>query len=191
MNLYKLIFYLSFLLLNYSCATFKENKIIENKIDLNNKNLKLINGTYKINKNQKPYYLDYFWGAFYTMKEWKAVYNMKLKKAPSYFITLKAVNENTIYATLKVNNNFLKSYIIRGKIKNGYFEQNRQYYFIPALIFNEFYSYKFRIGLLKNYDLITDCKKIDFGTVYFFSSFNNSAYDYNVRHCKVLVKSSL
>jgi len=97
------------------------------------------------------------------------------------------LNKNKIKAELKVNNNILKTYTIKGKIKNGYFEQNRKGYILPALLMNEFHSYKFRIGLLNTTTIIiTDFKKVNFGTVYFFSPFNDSESKYNLKHIRIL-----
>ncbi|PKV50432.1 hypothetical protein ATE84_2489 [Aquimarina sp. MAR_2010_214] len=188
MKFYKIITYLCIVLLNYSCATLKKNEIIENKVELTRENLNLIDGTYKIDENKYLSYSDYFLGSFCTNKESKLVYKIRKKSGiePLFFITLSVLNKNKIKAKLKINNSVLKTYTIRGKIKNGYFEQNRKGYILPALLINEFQSYKFRIGLLNDGNIITDSKKVDFGTVYFFSPFNNSGSNYNLRHNRIL-----
>lgn len=187
MRFHKITTYLCVILLNYSCATLKETKIVESKIELTKENLNLINGIYRINDNEYPLYLDYFFGSFFTNKESMIVYNIKeeARVEPLFFINLSVLNKNKIKAQLKVNNTVLKTYTIKGKIKNGYFEQNRKGYILPALLINVFHSYKFRIGLLNDRNIITDFKNIDFGTVYFFSPFNNSKSKYNLKHTRI------
>ncbi len=188
MRFHKIILYLCIILLNYSCATLKGSEIVNNKVELTKENLNLINGNYKINEKEYPSYLNYFLGSFFTNKESILVYKIKKKTdvKPLFFMTLSVLNKNKIKAELKINDSILKTYTIKGKIKNGYFEQNRKGYILPALLFNEYHSYKFRIGLLNNGNIMTDSKKVNFGTVYFFSPFNDSGSNYNVKHIKIL-----
>ncbi|WP_234418270.1 hypothetical protein [Aquimarina aquimarini] len=157
-----------------SCASFKKSELAENQIYLTNENLNLINGTYKNNESKGSFPLEYFWGSFYKMKEYKSVYELVHKKKVPYFITLKVLNENNLKVEIKVEDIILKSYVIKGKVKNGYFEQNRKMYIIPAIMLNSYHSSKFRIGYLKDNNIITDFKKIEFGTVYIFSPFSDS-----------------
>lgn len=185
MSLNKTILYLCFPLLISSCATLKSDQKVERKIELKTDNLHLINGTYQNNESNVAYSLDYFWGSYYKTKEFRSVYKLESENTPYYIITLKVLNKNKVNATIKVNDTILKSYVIKGRIKNGYFEQNRKWYVIPALLFNEFHSSKFRIGLLEDSNLITDSRKIEFGTVYFFSPFDNSESHYNVIHDRI------
>ncbi len=157
-----------------SCASFKKSKLAENQTYLTNENLYLINGTYKNDEKRSPSPLTYFFGSYYKMKEYKSVYELVYEKKNPYLITLKVLDKNSLKVEIKVADSVLKSYVIKGKVKNGYFEQNRKMYIIPALMYNSYHSSKFRIGYLKDKNIITDFKKIEFGTVYFFSPFNDS-----------------
>jgi len=56
---------------------------------------------------------------------------------------------------------------------------------IPAITFNTFYSSKFRIGYLKDDNLITDFKKVEFGIYYFLVPFSNNKEINNLIHKKV------
>lgn len=110
---------------------------------------------------------------------------MNLEERPSYNITLKVIDKKKIQPTLYVNETFIKSYIIKGRIKNGYFEQNRKVYIIPVILLNQYHSSKFRIGLLKNNNVITDYKKIELSNYYFFGFTDDNYSYYNIEHQKV------
>ncbi|WP_158974962.1 hypothetical protein [Cellulophaga sp. L1A9] len=154
----------------------------EHQIKLTNENLHLINGTYENNERMSPPYLDYFWGSYLKNKEFKVVSKKVFQEKNPYVVTLKVVNKKKVNATVKIKGSILKTYTIRGRVKNGYFEQNRKMYILPALLINEYHSSKFRIGLLEDHKLITDFRKIEFGTVYFFKPYENSTSYYNLPH---------
>ncbi|MFI8605196.1 hypothetical protein ACIGCP_12080 [Cellulophaga baltica] len=168
-----------------SCATLKKTALAPNQIELTAENLYLINGTYENNTSEGPPYLDYFWGSYLRAKEFKIVSKQVNKENKPYLVTLKVLTRKKIRASVTINDSLLKTYTIRGKIKNGYFEQHRKMYILPALLINEYHSSKFRIGLLKDHKVLTDFKKIEFGTVYFFSPFNNSAAYYSLPHLRI------
>jgi hypothetical protein len=118
------------------------------------------------------------------MKEYESVYKLVYEQKMPYFIKLKALNEKQIEITIFVDNQILKSYILKGKLNNGYFEQKRKVYMIPMVIFNVYHNSKFRIGKLKNDNLITDYNQKDY-THYVFSFINNSENLENIEHIKV------
>ncbi len=185
MPLHKLLLYTCVILLTSSCATLKQTEVIENKIELTKENLHLLDGTYENNEAESAGYLDYFWGSYFKSKESRIIYDMKLEEKPCYYITLKVINKKRISATLHVNETYIKSYLIKGKIKKGYFEQNRKGYFLPAILLNQYHSSKFRIGLLNNNNVITDSRKIEFTNYYFFSFIKDNHSYYNLQHQKI------
>jgi len=69
MRSHKIILYLCIIFLNYSCATLKDSEVVKSKVELTKENLNLIDGTYKIDENEYPSYLNYFLGSFFTNKE--------------------------------------------------------------------------------------------------------------------------
>lgn len=184
MRIYKVTTYFCFFLVMCSCATLKNAPTVANRVELTTDNLHLINGTYQNNTTNTPYTSEFFWGSFFRKKESVVAYGKDSKEKPPFFITLKAINKKRINATVTVNDSVLKIIKIRGRIKNGYFEQNRKMYVIPIAIFNVAYASKFRIGLLSNSNVTTDFKKVEAGTVYFFQPFNNSGDSYNLEHKK-------
>ena len=62
------------------------------------------------------------------------------------------------------NDSIIKSKVLKGKIKNGYFEMKRRVFFVPTIYLNIFRTTKFRIGLLENNNLTTDYKQLAWGT---------------------------
>lgn len=169
----------------FSCATFKENRTSEYLTELTETNIELLNGTYQHNEDKTPLPLDYFWGSFYKMKEYQSVYELVYEQKLPYYVNLNAINSKEIGVKIYVDGNLLKSYIIKGKIKNGYFEQSRKTFIIPAFMINSYYSSKFRNGLLENGNVVTDFKKYNFGTVYLFYPYNNSDNSINVEHTRI------
>ena len=89
-----------------------------------------------------------------------------------------------IEITIYVENKVLKSYILKGKLKNGYFEQSRKMYIIPMAIFNMYHNSKFRIGKLKNDNLITDYSEKSYAH-YVLGFKNNSKNLENIEHTKL------
>lgn len=170
----------------YSCATLKNAPAAANRVELTADNLHLINGTYQNNTTNTAYASEFFWGSFFRKKESDATYSKDSKEKLPFFITLKAINKKRINATVTVNDSVLKTIKIRGRIRNGYFEQNRKMHVIPTAILNVVYSSKFRIGLLSNSNITTDFKKVEVGTVYFFQPFNNNITSYNLEHKKII-----
>jgi hypothetical protein len=167
-----------------SCATFKKDAIAENQVGLTKENIHLINGTYASNDKTTPLPLHYFWGSYYKESEYQSVYQLVTKNHYPYYVTLKAIDNRKVQIEISVGGNILKSYVIRGRIKNGYFEQNRKTFIIPLSILNQYHSSKFRIGLLENGNVVTDFKKYDFGTYYLFILFNKNESLMNIEHQK-------
>lgn len=122
-----------------SCATFRDSKIAENQKELTKENISQINGMYINNAKSIAVPMDYFWGSYYRNKEYHSVYKSISENNP-YYISLKAINDRKIRAEIIVNGTILKLYEIKGKIRNGYFEQNRKTYIIPALLANIYHS---------------------------------------------------
>ncbi|APG65414.1 hypothetical protein LPB136_08625 [Tenacibaculum todarodis] len=168
-----------------SCASFKKSKLSENQTYLTDENLNLLNGTYKNNMYKGPALSEYFWGSRINMKEFQSIYELISEKKVPYFITLKVLDKNSLRVEIKVDERILKSNVIKGKVRNGYFEQNRKMGAVPVILFNTIYSSKFRIGYLKDNNLITDFKKIEFGTYYFLIPFSDNKEINNLIHKKV------
>ncbi|MCL5244292.1 hypothetical protein M4I21_00620 [Cellulophaga sp. 20_2_10] len=185
MRIYKITTYIFVFLAMCSCATLKKAPEVKNRIELTENNLHLINGTYQNNNKNPANASEFFWGSFFRRKESDAIYHKDSKDDPIFLITLEAVHKKRINATVTVNDSVLKTIKIRGRIKNGYFEQNRKMYVIPMAVLNVAYTSKFRIGLQSNNNVITDFRKVEAGTVYFFHPFNNSGNLYNLEHKKV------
>jgi len=141
-----------------SCATLKPDKYVDGQIELTKENLNLLNGKYSrnpVNQSEK-WKGDLFWN-FYTRG-----YNVGADSLCA--IKLKVIDEKHLDVTIMKNDSIIKSKVLKGKIKNGYFEMKRRVFFIPTIYLNVFRTTKFRIGLLENENLTTDYKQIAWGT---------------------------
>ncbi len=141
-----------------SCATLKSDKLVDGQVELTKENLNLLNGKYSrnpVNQSEK-WKGDLFWN-FFTRG-----YNVGADSLCS--VKIRVVDERNLDVTLLKNDSIIKSKVIKGKLKNGYFEMKRRIFFIPAIYLNIFRTTKFRIGLLENQSLTTDYIQIALGT---------------------------
>src|SRR5690606_22996585 len=95
------------------------------------------------------------------------------------------VNSKKVEVTILKDDSILKSYKMRGKIKNGYFEGRRKYLFVPTIYLNVFRTRKFRFGILENNNLITDFKEVAFGTGFVVIPFYDKTLNSNVEYKKI------
>lgn len=181
--MFKLIF-LFLCVINFSCTSFKTVEDNKEKIFLTKENIKLLDGIYLNNTEVKVFPMDYFWGKNYKDKEYQSVYKQVYEQKKPYFIKLKAINKKQIHISIYVDNEILKSFILKGKLKNGYFEQNRKIYIIPMVIFNMYHNSKFRIGKLKSENLVTDYNEKSYAQ-YMLKFKNNSQNLVNIEHIKL------
>lgn len=141
-----------------SCATLKSDKLVGGQIPLTKDNLVLINGDFSrasINQPNK-HNGDLFWN----------FNNKGYNVGPDSlcFVRIKVVNEKRLDVTLLNDDGVIKSKILKGRLKNGYFEMNRRSFIVPGIFLNVCRTTKFRIGLLNNKNLTTDYKEIAWGT---------------------------
>jgi len=164
-----------------SCATFHKTKIPANHVALSPESLSDINGTYVTDTIAILYHNEILWGKsiIKTPETYKA-----FKENPMY-ATLKAINSKKINVQLHTDSLTLKTYDIKGRIKNGYFVQNPKFYAIPAIYINAWFSGRFRLGLLNNQNISTQYVTKDFGTVYFAYPYNNSETPKPIEHLRV------
>ena len=154
----KIIYFLLLISIFTSCASLKSDKFVDGQIELTKQNLTLINGKYTRNPvNQSENWKgDLFWN-FYTRG-----YNVGADSLCA--VELKVIDERHLNVTIMKNDSIIKSKVLKGKIKNGYFEMKRRVFFIPTIYLNVFRTTKFRIGLLENDNLTTDYKQLAWGT---------------------------
>ncbi len=156
-----------------SCATLKKDKLVEGQVWLTNKNLYLINGRYNrisIDSTSYDLFYKFLGGGGYVF--WENEKDLNLNNS----ISLKVLDHKRIKATLFKNDSIVKTKILRGRLKSGYFELRRGYHIIPIIFFNSFGTHKIRIGLLGNSNLTTDYKEIFFGTFPVIIPFYNKNY---------------
>ena len=162
-----------------SCATLKSDKYVDGQIELTKENLNLLNGKYSrnpVNQSEK-WKGDLFWN-FYTRG-----YNVGADSLCA--IKLKVIDEKHLDVTIMKNDSIIKSKVLKGKIKNGYFEMKRRVFFIPTIYLNVFRTTKFRIGLLENENLTTDYKQIAWGTGFVIIPFFDKEKDPDFEYGKL------
>ena len=111
-----------------SCASLKSDKFVDGQIELTKQNLNLINGIYTrnpINQSEK-WKGDLFWN-FYTRG-----YNVGADSLCA--VELKVVDERRLNVTIMKNDSIIKSKVLKGKIKNGYFEMKRRVFLFQQFI---------------------------------------------------------
>ena len=174
----KSIYFILLISVLASCASLKSDKNVNGQINLTKENLTLLNGNYSrkpLNQSEN-WKGDLFW-SFYT-KGISGVDSLCVAK-------ITVIDEKNLKVTLIENDKVLKSKILKGKLKNGYFEMNRRVFFIPAVFLNVFRTTKFRIGILDNKNLTTDFKEIAFGTGFFIIPFFNKDKEFDFEYKKV------
>ena len=174
-----------FMLANFSCSSFRKIENNNDRIELTKENINLLDGIYLNNSEVAVLPLDYFWGKIYKTKEYSSVYDLVYERKIPYHVKIETMNEKQIQVTIIVNNKVVKSHLINGKITNGYFEQRRKIHLIPLIIFNNYHNSKFRIGKLKNDNLITDYIQKDYAH-YVLGFKNNTKNSLNIEHYKVI-----
>ena len=151
-----------------SCASLKSDKFVDGQIELTKQNLTSINGKYTrnpVNQSEK-WKGDLFWN-FYTRG-----FNVGADSLCA--VELNIIDERRLNVTIMKNDSIIKSKVLKGKIKNGYFEMKRRVFFIPTIYLNVFRTTKFRIGLLENNNLTTDYKQVSWGTGFVIIPFINN-----------------
>ena len=164
-----------------SCSCLKKN-VENNGIILTESNLTLLNGKYERKSTQTltdsisvgDLYSN-FYANSYIFGEAKGLNH----KSDTDFFELKVINKNKILVSYIDGNDTIRSEIVKGKIRNGYFELKRKYLFLPIILANVYSDSKFRIKPSHSGDLITDYKRIDFGTFYFVIPFYFKEEKYN------------
>jgi hypothetical protein len=158
-----------------SCASFKSDKFVDGQIELNKENLKLINGKYT--RNPINWDGDLFWN-FYTRG-----YNVGTQSSCS--VDLRLIDQKHLTVTLMQNDSIIKSKVLKGKLKNGYFEMKRRVFIAPAIFFNIFRTIKFRFGILENGNLTTDYLQKAWGTEFVIFPFFNKEEEFDYEYKKI------
>ena len=180
MNIFRNIIFLLFLGFLTSCATFKKNEFANEQRKLTKENLHLLNGTYKNSSLTKT---DSLRDNLFFSGTGRIPYNFE--ETEFYSIKLEVINDKRVQVNILKNNEALTSYKIKGKLKNGYFEGRRKYFFVPTIYLNVFRTRKFRIGILENDNLITDFKEIAFGTGFVIIPFYDKTLESNFEYKKL------
>ncbi len=176
-----MILILLFIVLIYfnSCAGLNPDTKAENQIQLTEKNIHLLNGTYSdINFNEKPKQSSSLYNHFYFR-----VFNVG--KDSLRFVNLKLINSRKLKVTLLKNDSIVSSKYLKRKLKDGYFVINRKIRPLPTIYLNVFSSRKCRLGLFNNGNLTTDLNEISWGTGFFFVPFYSTLKVFDTEFKKI------
>jgi len=149
---------------------------------LSEENLTLLDGSYRRyseHQNEGSLQGDLYWNLFSDLLLYLLSISYEVG-GDSIFIELKVINKNKIFVSHKISNDTYASKTMKGKIKDGYFEFRRKYLFIPMVIVNLYRTSKFRIGISKDYYLITDFKQLSLGTTYLIIPFSEKKNENNI-----------
>lgn len=160
-----------------SCSGLKNNINTTDQVILNSSNYKLLDGTYESKSVSRKE--DLYWYAF------EGVMNYQSQADSTGSITFKVIDKKHIEVSYIKTGTVVKSKIIKGKIKNGYFILNRKYLFIPMFFTNLYRDRVFRIGLLENGNIITDYNLVSFGTAMIIFPFRENTREYNVEFKRI------
>lgn len=156
-----------------SCSSLKNSIDNPNRVILNNSNFKLIEGRYSIHSiDNKGRNLEW-----YILGSSLSYLFRSNDSDSSRCVIFEFANEKTLNISYTNNSGKLKLKTVNGKLKNGYFVFKRTNSLIPMIFTNLYRNSKFRIGLLTNGNLITDCNQISIGTaMIIFPFYMNDKY---------------
>lgn len=142
-----------------SCSSLRRAVDNDNRIILTESNLTLLNGKYEnlsqIDKNPSL-------GNLYSDLLERGYNN----EPDTGFIELKVIDKKRIKVSYIIGNRVIKSKTMRGKLKDGYFAFKRRYFFISIILSTFYKDTKYRIGLSKDNNLISDYVQISLGAAY-------------------------
>jgi hypothetical protein len=132
----------------YSCTTLKKAEKNSNQVFLNAETLTKLNGVYDIfTKDTATTTLDL---SLTLKKYWWFDWNTPYK------LSIKAIDGNHLHADIYRKDSLIDTKIIKGKIKDGYFEIKSTKVIFFYLLLNGFGNMTTRIGLLNSGDLLVD-----------------------------------
>ena len=172
------VFIFILLLVLPSCSTLKKCTKNQDIIKLTNSNFNLLTGKY----------IDESWrkkDSTSCSLSWD-IFDKGLSGIDSLKYTeIKVISSSEIIVQFYDGHSISRSKVFKGYIKDGYFVLKRKFLVIPAIIFNVFRNRSFRIGLLRNNNIITDYHQITFGTDYVFLPIYSIQKDYNIEFIRI------
>jgi len=174
------ILILLFAIFSSSCSCLKTNYNSSNSIVLTESNITLLEGKYeRFSTQQGNNAGDLYWTFF------DRGYN---SRGNTEFFELIVINKNKLKVLYVDEYEVIKDKVMKGRIKNGYFEFKRKYLFIPGIFVNLYRDSKFRIRLTKDNNLLADYKQISFGTSYVIIPFYENEKENNMIFMKFYKK---
>jgi hypothetical protein len=161
MGLDKIVYSIALISVLSSCATFYPDNFQPGQIPIHKENLQMISGRYK-RTTINPLYKNRGGGDLFWTLIRKS--NHMVENDTQCVVELYPINTKRLRVIYLKNDTIIDSRILKGKVRDGYFELRRKTLVIPAVFFNICRTTKFRIGLLENGNMTTDYKEVAFGT---------------------------
>lgn len=145
-----------------SCATLHQDKLHSQQVPINKDNYHLLDGHYSRNCIKKDSTRiqgnDLFWNFF------RKGHHHMIQDENVCSVHLQSLSTKRLKVTYLKNDSIIDSLIMKGRLKNGYFELRGKYFIVPAIFFNICRTIRFRVGVLENGNLSADYREAAFGT---------------------------
>ena len=152
-------------------------RINSNRIMLTESNLASLNGRYEresipiydefrghYDRGRYDLFSNFFFNSYSYAFGGRVGYFSRNHRRSGESIELKVINRNRVLVSLIYEEEALVYRVFQGRIRRGYFEFRRRHFFVPMVITNMYRNSRFRVGLSKENNLITDLRVHTFST---------------------------
>lgn len=168
-----------------SCSSLKPPIQSKEHIELTDKSIKVLNGTYKRSfigdSSSLSYYNPNLFNDFFIHPNSNGRNNVNGED----FVELLVVGKNKIKITLISNGKILKSKVQKGKIVGHTFQFNRRTFLIPLIVMNYYEERLTRVSILKTGNLNVDTSSQAIGSFIIFPWSGGGFEEYNLEFEKV------
>ena len=153
----KIILFFTCSLTLTSCITLQRPNLDKQKVELTKNNFDQLNGDYDLkSKDNSNYRLP-----FALIYNHCCGYDTIIDQGDR--VSLQVLTKNRIRITIVDDNEIVKTKILKGDIKDGYFEYNSIHLSSFWVLLNAYTRKKMRIGLLPDGSLVVDVARVSWG----------------------------
>ncbi|NOS92107.1 MAG: hypothetical protein HOP30_09310 [Cyclobacteriaceae bacterium] len=140
-----------------SCVTLQRPNLGKQKIELTKNNLDQLNGDYDLKSKDNSNYRLPFVLIYYHCCGYDTIIDQGDR------VSLQVLTNNRIRITIVDDNEIVRTKILKGEIKDGYFEYNSIHLSSFWVLLNAYTRKKMRIGLLPDGSLVVDVARVSWG----------------------------
>ncbi len=144
-----------------SCVTLQQSTLKKQKVELTKSDLNQLNGDYELLPTDNSTYRLPLVLVYNKCCGYDTVSDEKDR------VSLQVLTNNRIRVMIISDNKIVKKKILRGKMKDGYFECNSSYLSPFWVVVNAYTRQKIRIGLLADGSLVVDAARETWGFLVF------------------------